>query len=97
MFTGINKVGQSCPFDHFTVPVTFKNAQSFVKLAGLESSYSMNARLEFRTYEENGLLFYHAFSSDGSVMLKLEDARLKVILVRFFNWLKIILILNDIK
>ena len=53
-----------------------------MKLSGLEASYSMNVRLEFRTYEENGMLFYHAFSSDGSVMLKLRDARLKVILVR---------------
>ena len=79
--TGINQVAQSCPIDHFTVPVTFKNAQSFVKLPGLEGSYSMNVRLEFRTYEENGLLFFHAFSSDGSVMLKLEDGRLKVILL----------------
>ena len=78
---GANKVGQSCPFDHFTVPVTFQNSQSFVKLSGLEASYSMNVRLEFRTYEENGMLFYHAFSSDGSVMLKLVDARLKVILI----------------
>ena len=43
----------------------------------------MNVRLEFRTYEENGMLFFHAFSSDGSVMLKLKDGRLKVILVRY--------------
>ena len=43
----------------------------------------MNVRLEFRTYEENGLLFFHVFSSEGSVMLKLKDARLKVLIVSF--------------
>ena len=38
----------------------------------------MNVSLEFRTYEENGLLVFHKFSSDGFVKLFMEDARIKV-------------------
>lgn len=37
--------------------------------------------MNFRTYEENGLLVYHTFSSEGFVKLFLEDARLKVLIV----------------
>jgi hypothetical protein len=36
----------------------------------------------FRTYEEYGLLFYHSFSSEGFIKVFLEDARLKVLLVK---------------
>ena len=38
----------------------------------------MNVSLEFRTYEENGLLIYHSFSSEGFVSLFVEEARVKV-------------------
>ena len=38
----------------------------------------MNVSLEFRTYEENGLLVFHGFSSEGFVKLFMEDARIKV-------------------
>ena len=72
---------RGCPIDYFTVPVTFKNEKGFVKLTGYEGSYSMNVSLEFRTYEENGLLVYHTFSSEGFVKLFMEDARVKVLIV----------------
>ncbi len=74
-------VTRGCTQDYFTVPVTFKNEQSFVRLTGVESSYSMNVSLDFRTFEENGLLVYHRFSSEGFVKLFMEDARIKVVLV----------------
>ena len=39
------------------------------------------AKNNFRTYEENGLLVYHTFSSEGFVKLFMEDARIKVLIV----------------
>jgi len=63
------------------MPITFKNDHSFVRLRGYEGSYSMNVSLEFRTYEENGLLVYHQFSSEGFVKLFMEDAQVKVTIV----------------
>jgi len=77
----IGGVIKGCTEDYFTVPVTFKNDRSFVRLTGYEGSYSMNVSLEFRTYEESGLLVYHQFSSEGFVKLFMEDARVKVIIV----------------
>lgn len=77
-YEDIGGVVKGCPIDYFTVPVTFKHPKSFVKLTGYEGSYSMNVSLEFRTYEENGLLVYHGFSSEGFVKLFMEDARIKV-------------------
>ena len=74
-------VVKGCQTDYFTVPVTFKNSQSYVRLTGYEGSYSMNVSLEFRTYEENGLLVYHRFSSEGYIKLFMEDARIKVEMV----------------
>lgn len=41
----------------------------------------MNISLEFRTFEETGLLVYHRFSSAGFVKLFMEDARIKVVIV----------------
>ena len=64
-------VVKGCPINYFTVPVTFKNKGSFVRLTGyVEGSYSLNVRFEFRTYQENGLLMFHRFSSEGFVQVK---------------------------
>ncbi len=41
----------------------------------------MNVSLEFRTFESDGLLVYHRFSSVGFVKLFLEEARIKVVIV----------------
>ncbi len=77
----IGGVIKGCTVDYFTVPVTFKNDNAHVRLTGYEGSYSMNVSLEFRTFEENGLLIYHLFSNQGFVKLFMEDGRIKVILV----------------
>ncbi|KAL1514303.1 hypothetical protein ABEB36_003581 [Hypothenemus hampei] len=63
------------------VPVTFTSSQSYAKLRGYEGMSSMNASFEFRTYETNGLMMYHAFSSSGFVAIYLEQGKLKVELV----------------
>lgn len=49
------------------IPVTFLTSQSYAKLRGYEGVHSLNASFSFRTYEGDGLLLYHRFTSDGYV------------------------------
>ncbi|CAG9853678.1 unnamed protein product [Phyllotreta striolata] len=70
----------NCPEPQI-VPVTFKTQHSFARLKGYEGMSSMNSSFAFRTYEDNGLLLYHAFSTSGYVAIYLEFGKLKVELV----------------
>ncbi|KAJ8950685.1 hypothetical protein NQ318_012765 [Aromia moschata] len=70
----------SCP-EPPIIPITFKTSHSFAKLKGYEGMSSLNSSFAFRTYEDNGLMLYHAFSSNGYVAIYLEDGKLKVELV----------------
>lgn len=49
------------------IPVTFLTSQSYAKLRGYEGVHSLNVSFSFRTYEGDGLLLYHRFTSDGYV------------------------------
>lgn len=49
------------------IPVTFLTSQSYANLRGYEGVHSLNVSLSFRTYEGDGLLLYHRFTSDGYV------------------------------
>ena len=49
------------------IPVTFLTSQSYAKLKGYEGVPSLNVSFSFRTYEGDGLLLYHRFTSDGYV------------------------------
>lgn len=49
------------------VPVTFLTPTSYARLKGYEGMSSLNSSFAFRTYEQNGLMFYHPFSSSGYV------------------------------
>ncbi|XP_058793266.1 neurexin-4 [Phymastichus coffea] len=59
-------------------PVTFLTSSSYAKLKGYEGMVSMNISLSFRTYEENGIIVYHDFTSPGYVKMFLEEGKLKV-------------------
>ncbi|XP_054280158.1 neurexin-4 [Macrosteles quadrilineatus] len=63
------------------IPVTFLTAKSFAKLQGYEGMNSLNVSFSFRTYEEDGLLLYHKFTSKGFVKLYLEKGKIKVEIV----------------
>ena len=65
-------VSQGCPIDYLTIPVTFKNSKSYVKLTGYEGADRLNVSLEFRTYEENGLLVYHGFRYINLIIIIME-------------------------
>ncbi|KAG5881355.1 hypothetical protein JTB14_037097 [Gonioctena quinquepunctata] len=70
----------TCPEPQI-IPVTFKTQHSFAKLKGYEGMSSLNSSFAFRTFEDNGLMLYHAFSTSGYVAIYLERAKLKVELV----------------
>ena len=64
----------------------FYNVKSFCNEINLIKSNLPLTKLKlqnycFRTYEENGLLFYHTFSSEGFVKVFMEEARVKVQIV----------------
>ena len=67
----------SCPQEP-VVPVTFLTANSYAKLPGYEGVSTLNVSLDFRTFEENGLLAYHRFTSPGYVKMFIETGRIKV-------------------
>ncbi|KAL1140158.1 hypothetical protein AAG570_000090, partial [Ranatra chinensis] len=60
------------------IPVSFLTPNSYAKLNGYEGIHSFNVSLSFRTYEGNGLLLYHKFTSPGYVKLYLEEGKIKV-------------------
>ena len=70
-----------CTRSQWTIPITFTTEKSRVKLVGYEGTYSFNITLEFRTFEEDGLIIFHQFSSEGYVKLFMEKARIKVEIV----------------
>uniref|UniRef100_A0A8D8V989 Neurexin-4 n=2 Tax=Cacopsylla melanoneura TaxID=428564 RepID=A0A8D8V989_9HEMI len=63
------------------VPVTFTTTGSYARLKGYEGMKQMNVTFSFRTYENNGLLVFHKFLSDGHVKLYLEGGKIKVEIV----------------
>nr|CAD7425131.1 unnamed protein product [Timema monikensis] len=74
----------SCP-EPPIIPVTFLTKNSYAKLKGYEGVRSLNVSFSFRTYEEDGLLLFHKFLSDGEVKLFLDDGKIKVDLVTSGN------------
>lgn len=54
------------------MPVTFLTKGSYARLRGYEGMKSLNISFSFRTYEEDGLMAYHEFSSTGFVKVILN-------------------------
>lgn len=46
------------------IPITFNTRESHIKVSGSMSNV-MNTSLDFRTFNEEGLLIHHIFSSKG--------------------------------
>ena len=74
----IGSLSSQCTRSQWVIPVTFRTENSHVRLYGYEGTYSFNITLEFRTYEENGLIIFHRFSSEGYIKLFMENSRIKV-------------------
>lgn len=52
------------------VPITFLKEGSYAKLRGYSGGNTLNISLEFRTYEQHGLLIYHKFNTEGHVKVQ---------------------------
>ncbi|KAL0832456.1 hypothetical protein ABMA28_000688 [Loxostege sticticalis] len=67
----------ACP-EPIIVPVTFLKEGSYAKLRGYSGGNALNISLEFRTYENHGLIIYHKFKTEGHVKVFLEEGKVKV-------------------
>ncbi|CAG0892829.1 unnamed protein product [Cyprideis torosa] len=64
-----------CP-EQQIVPVTFVEPNTFIRLTGYEGVRTMNISLDFRTFEQEGMLFYHRLY-DGYIKVYLHEGRIK--------------------
>ncbi|XP_051175571.1 neurexin-4 isoform X1 [Leptopilina boulardi] len=67
----------SCP-EPPIIPITFLTSGSYAKLKGYEGASSLNVSLSFRTYDEEGVILYHRFTSPGFVKMYIEEGKLKI-------------------
>ncbi|KAG0729977.1 Neurexin-4 [Chionoecetes opilio] len=58
--------------------LTFLTRQSHLQYPAFEDQRKVNVSLEFRTYEEKGVLIYHKFTGNGFFKLFLEEGKVKV-------------------
>jgi hypothetical protein len=59
------------------VAVTFTTIESFIRVIGYEGSYNLNMSLQLRTFQEEGVLMFHKFSSQGHLKIFLHEGQLK--------------------
>ena len=57
--------------------VTFTTSESFVRVVGYEGSYNVNLSLQIKTWQKDGVVMFHKFSSAGYLKLFLESGHCK--------------------
>ncbi|XP_063218125.1 neurexin-4 [Bacillus rossius redtenbacheri] len=62
-------------------PITFLTSKSHARLRGYEGVGSLNVSFSFRTYEGQGVLLYHKFTSEGYVKMFLLKGKIMVEIV----------------
>ncbi|XP_023338889.1 neurexin-4 isoform X2 [Eurytemora carolleeae] len=60
--------------------VTYSQEEAFSRLVGYEGSFMVNLSLDFRTYQGNGVILYHKFSSEGFIKIYLNQSQISAIL-----------------
>ena len=63
------------------VVVTFTTSESFIRVVGYEGSYNLNISLLLRTFQDEGVLVFHKFSSKGYLKIFLHEGQLKAEIV----------------
>ena len=63
------------------VVVTFTTSDSFIRVVGYEGSFNMNMSLQIRTFQEEGVLVFHKFSSQGYLKIFLDEGHIKAEIV----------------
>lgn len=66
-----------CP-DRNVYSMTFKKPDSHVVLKANEGLGSLNVSIDFRTFNEEGMLIYHKFSIVGALTLYLHEGKIKL-------------------
>ena len=61
--------------------VTFTTSESFIRVVGYEGSYNLNMSFQLRTFQEEGILVFHKFSSQGYLKIFLHGGQLKAEIV----------------
>ena len=56
--------------------LTFTTNDSFAMVVGYEGSYNMNISLQVMTWQEEGVLVFHKFSSKGHLKIFLQEGHL---------------------
>ena len=56
--------------------LSFTSSDSFVVVVGYEGSYNMNMSLQVKTWQEEGVLVFHKFSSVGHLKIFLQEGHL---------------------
>ena len=56
--------------------LTFPTSDSFVVVVGYEGSYNMNMSLQVKTWQGEGVLVFHKFSSVGHLKIFLQEGHL---------------------
>jgi len=57
--------------------VTLTTGESFFRAVGYEGSFHLNISLQMKTWQEEGVLMFHKFSSRGHLRIDLFDGKTK--------------------
>ncbi|XP_068245600.1 neurexin-4 isoform X1 [Palaemon carinicauda] len=68
----------TCRYGDSSETLTFLTKEAHLRYPAFEDQRSINVSLEFRTYEDEGLLIYHKFSTNGYFKLYLHEGKVKV-------------------
>ncbi|CAL4184396.1 unnamed protein product, partial [Meganyctiphanes norvegica] len=72
-------IGKECPFgESVDLTLTFLTREVHLRYPGYSDNKEVNTSLEFRTYEEGGILMYHKFSNQGYFKVYLEEGKVMV-------------------
>ncbi|KAJ6223266.1 hypothetical protein RDWZM_001811 [Blomia tropicalis] len=74
VYQSFGNLQYSCQFQ-MVIPITFNTRDSHIKIGGSMNNV-MNTSLDFRTFNEAGLLIYHTFSSKGFFSMYLSGGKL---------------------
>jgi hypothetical protein len=77
LLLGLTAVSVSIPNEE----VTFQTSNIFIRVFGYEGSYNMNMSFQLRTWQEEGVIVFHKFSSKGYLKIFLHDGQLKAKIV----------------
>ena len=77
LLLGLTAVSVSFPNEE----VTFQTSKSSMRVVGYGGSYNLNMSLQLRTWQEEGVIVFHKFSSKGYLKIFLHEGQIKAEIV----------------